>query len=87
MLCSDGVHWSTFIHVWVILPNFPNLFIACKAKNSIFGCKPLSFVSVALRIDFSIPHSFHCESSHASFIVPSLTILAISTTLHISSFQ
>ena len=35
VLCSDGVHWSNFIHDWVILSNFPNLFIACKAKNSI----------------------------------------------------
>jgi len=59
MLCSDGVHWSTFIHVWVILPNFPNLFIVCNAKNSIFGCNPLSFVSVALRIVVSIPNRFH----------------------------
>ena len=38
LLCSDGVHWSNFIDAWVILPNFPNLFIACKALNSIFGC-------------------------------------------------
>ena len=35
LLCSDGVHWSNFIHGWVILPNFPNMFIACKATNSI----------------------------------------------------
>lgn len=36
LVCSDGVHWSNFIHDWVILPNFPNLFIACKDLNSIF---------------------------------------------------
>ena len=47
-----------------------NLFIACKAKNSIFGCKPLLFVSVALRIDFSIPPRVGSESSDVSFIVP-----------------
>ena len=68
LLCSDGVHWSNFIHDWVILPNFPNLFIACKAKNYIFGCKPLLFVSVALRIDF--PSRVGSESSDASLIIP-----------------
>ena len=68
--CFDGVHWSNFIHDWVILPNFPNLFIACKAKNSIFGCKPLLFVSAALRIDLSIPPREGSESSDVSFIVP-----------------
>lgn len=35
ILYSDGFHWSTFIHDWVILPNFPNLFISGKANNSI----------------------------------------------------
>lgn len=68
LLCSDGVHWSNLIHDWVILPNFPHLFIACKAKNSVFGCKPLLFVSVALRIDF--PSRVGSESSDVSFIVP-----------------
>ena len=70
LLCSDGVHWSNFIHDWAILPNFPHLFIACKAKNSILGCKPLLFVSVALRIDLSIPPKVGSESSDVSFIVP-----------------
>ena len=51
-------------------PIFLIYLLHATLKHSIFGCKPLSFVSVALRIDFSIPHSFHCESSHASFIVP-----------------
>ena len=50
------------------------LFIACKAKNSIFGCKPLLFVSAALRIDLSIPPREGSESSDVSFIVP-VTIL------------
>lgn len=54
ILCSDGFHWSTFIHDRVILPNSPKLFIRGKAKNSIFGSKPLAFVSLALRLVFSI---------------------------------
>ena len=33
----DGLHWSGFIHDWVILPDLPNLFVRGKAKNSIFG--------------------------------------------------
>ena len=27
LLCADGFHWSAFIHDWVILPSFPNLFM------------------------------------------------------------
>ena len=70
ILCSDGFHWSTFIHDWVILPNFPNLFIRGKAKNSIFGSKPLAFVSLALRLDFSIIPRLDSELSRKSFLVP-----------------
>ena len=70
ILCSDGFHWSTFIHDWVILPSFPNLFIRGKAKNSIFGSKPLAFVSLALRIDFSINPRLDSELSRKDFLVP-----------------
>lgn len=70
LICSDGVRWSNFIHDWVTLPNFPNLFIACKALISIFGCMPLSFLSVALGIDLSMPFSVGFESSQVTFIVP-----------------
>ena len=70
ILCSDGFHWSTFIHDWVILPNFPNLFIRGKAKNSIFGSKPLAFVSLALHLDFSIIPRLDSELSRKSFLVP-----------------
>lgn len=70
LICSDGVPRSNFIHDWVTLPNFPNLFIVCKALISIFGCMPLSFLSVALCIDVSIPFSVGFESSQVTFIVP-----------------
>ena len=70
ILCSDGVHWSTFIHDWVILPNFPNLFIRGKAKNSIFGNRPMAFVSLALRIDFSILPRLDSDYSREMFRVP-----------------
>ena len=52
-LCFNGLHWSGFVHDWVILPDLPNLFVRGKAKNSIFGRGSLPFPSVALRIDFS----------------------------------
>ena len=52
-LCFDGLHWSGFVHDWVILPDLPNLFVRGKAKNSIFGRGSLPFPSVALRIDFT----------------------------------
>ena len=70
ILSSDGLHWSPFIHDWVILPNFPNLFTRGKVKNSIFGGRPLSFVTLALRIDFSISPRFDSISSRVSFRVP-----------------
>ena len=70
ILCSDGRHWSIFIHDWVILPNFPNLFIRGKAKNSIFGGMPLAFVSLALCLDFSIASRLDSELSRKSFLVP-----------------
>lgn len=54
-LCADGLHWSGFVHDWITLPNFPNLFVRGKAKNSIFGRGPLAFSLAALRIYFSIP--------------------------------
>ena len=52
-LCFDGLHWSGFVHDWVILTDLPNLFVRDIAKNSIFGRGSLPFPSVALRIDFS----------------------------------
>jgi hypothetical protein len=53
ILCPDGVHWSQFIVGCLKLPNSSKLFLKCKAKNSIFGHKPLTFETVAVRIDFS----------------------------------
>ena len=55
VICSHSLHWSSFVHDWVILPNLPNLFIRGKANNSIFGAGPLGLSLVALRIDFTIP--------------------------------
>ena len=26
-LCFDGLHWTGFVHDWIILPNLPNLFV------------------------------------------------------------
>ena len=56
VLSPDGIHWGGFIHDWAILDNHPKLFVRGKAKNSIFGNKPLKFRTVALRVDFSIPN-------------------------------
>ena len=70
VLSSDGLHWSPFIHDWVILPNFSNLFIRGKVKNSIFGGRALSFVTLALRIDFSRSPRLDSISSRVSFRVP-----------------
>ena len=55
IICDDGVHFSNFVHGWLILPHIPNLFIRGKAKNYIFGNGLLKFAMLALRVDFSIP--------------------------------
>ena len=70
ILCADGFHWSAFIHDWVILPSFPNLFIRGKVKNSIFGSNPLAFVTLALRLEFSIAPRLDSVLSRKTFVVP-----------------
>ena len=57
VICFDSLHWSSFVHDWVIFPHLSNLFIRGKANNSIFGAGLLGFSLVALRIDFSIPQA------------------------------
>ena len=51
----NGVQWSSFVIDWVHLPKFQGLFIKGKARNSLFGSRPLNFDVVALRVDFSSP--------------------------------
>lgn len=43
LFCSDGVHWNSFVIDWVFLPKFPGLFIRGKARNTLFGSRPLDF--------------------------------------------
>ena len=52
------------------LPNFRNLSIRGKAKNSIFGSEPLELISLALRLDFSITPRLDSKLSRKSFLVP-----------------
>ena len=54
LLCEDGRHWNTFVHDWVVLPKFKQLFVRGKAKNGLFGVRELSFIVVALRISFKL---------------------------------
>lgn len=56
----DGVHWSIFVIDWVYLPNFQGLFVQGKARNSLFGSRPLEFDVVALRLDFRRPRPPSC---------------------------
>ena len=55
LLCNDGRHWNPFVHDWVVLPKFKQLFVRGKAKNDMFGARELSFAVVALRINFKLP--------------------------------
>ena len=55
LLCNDGRHWNSFVHDWVVLPKFKQLFVRGKAKNDMFGARELSFAVVALRINFKLP--------------------------------
>lgn len=59
-----------FIHDWVILPSLPSLFIRGKAKNSIFASKSLTFVLLALRLDFNVTLRLDSELSRECFLVP-----------------
>ena len=53
--CDDGRHWNTFVHDWVALPIFKQLFVRGKAKNGLFGARELSFIVIALCITFKLP--------------------------------
>ena len=55
LLCNDGRHWNSFVHDWVVLPKFKQLFVRGKAKNDMFGARELSFAVVALRISLRCP--------------------------------
>ena len=55
LFCRDGVQWNSFVIDWVFLPKFPGLFTRGKARNSLFGSRPLDFDAIALRIDFAAP--------------------------------
>ena len=55
LFCRDGVQRNSFVIDWVFLPKFPGLFIRGKARNSLFGSRPLDFDAIALRIDFAAP--------------------------------
>lgn len=56
LLCIDGVHWNSFIHDWVVLSGFSEVFVQGRAKNSLFGSNPAKHSPVvALFIDFGNP--------------------------------
>ena len=58
LLCNDGRHWNAFVHDWVVLPNFKQLFVRGKAKNVLFAATDtaeLSFAVVLLRVSLKLP--------------------------------
>ena len=55
MMEDTGRHWNSFVHDWVVLPKFKQLFVRSKAKDDLFGARELSFAVVALRISFKLP--------------------------------
>ena len=80
LLCSDGVHWNNFVHDWVVLPPFSEVFIQGRAKNKFFSSSPNNSPVVALYIDFLVPPrldrlgvfctSPHCNVHKGSFQSP-----------------
>ena len=52
LLCNDGVHLNSFVKHWLCLPKRPDLFVAGRAKNKLFGTKAFKSPCLALRIDF-----------------------------------
>ena len=55
LLCNDGMHLSSFVKHWLCLPKRPDLFVAGRAKNKLFGTKAFKSPCLALRIDFLQP--------------------------------
>ena len=55
LLCGDGRHWNTFVHVWAVLPKFKQLFVRDKATIDLFATRELSFIVVALRVSYKLP--------------------------------
>ena len=55
LLCNDGMHLNSFIKHWLCLPKRPDLFVAGRAKNKLFGTKAFKCPCLALRIDFLQP--------------------------------
>jgi len=53
LLCNDGVHLNPFVREWLFLPRRSDLFVAGRAKNTLFGNKVLKSRCLALRIDFA----------------------------------
>ena len=54
-LCNDERHGNSFVHDWVVLSKFKQLFVRGKAENGMFGARELSLAVVALRISFKLP--------------------------------
>ena len=79
--CSkDAVHWSSFVTDWVYLPNFQELFIKGKARNSLFGSRSFNFDVVELRIDFShprLPRISHCLLANVAHVLNLYSLVAI----------
>lgn len=55
LLCEDRVHWNSFVHDWVTLSDFSNVFNKGRANNSLLGPNPNHSPVIALFIDFGIP--------------------------------
>ena len=53
LLCSDGVHFNSFVADSLYLSARPDLFVKGRAKNKLFGAKAFKSSCVALRLDFA----------------------------------
>ena len=52
LLCNDGMHLNSFIKHWLCLPKRPDLFVAGRAKNKLFGTKALSLLVLLFTLIF-----------------------------------
>ena len=52
LLCTDGVHFNSFVADWMYLPNRPDVFVEGRAKNSLFSTDQFKSRCLALRIAF-----------------------------------
>ena len=71
---TDGAHWSRFVIDWIYLPKFQGLFVKGKARNSLFGTRPL-LMSLLCESTFAVPGPLYVARGFALCLMESVTLV------------